>query len=49
MDLGQVAFTTAYAESYVLKIKETSDRTKLLRLGNNFQENAEDVTKSLTI
>ena len=47
MDLGQVAFTTAYAETYALKIKEASTRYKLLRLGNNFQVNAEDFTKSL--
>ena len=47
MDLGQVAFTTAYAESYAMKIKEESNRNKLLRIGNNFQKNAEDVTKSL--
>ena len=47
MDLGQVAFTTAYAESYALKIKEVSNREKLLRIGTSFQQNAEDVTKSL--
>ena len=46
MDLGQAAFTTAYAESYALKIKEASNRNKLLRIGTNFQESAEDVTKS---
>lgn len=48
MDLGAAAFTTAYAESYALKIKEASNRNKLLQLGNNFQKNAEDLTKSLT-
>ena len=47
MDLGQVAFTTAYAESYALKIKEASDREKLLRFSNSVQTNAEDFTKSL--
>ena len=47
MDLGQVAFTTAYAESYALKIKEASSRNKFLQLGNNFKDNAEDFTKSL--
>ena len=48
MDLGQAAFTTAYAESYAMKIKEVSNREKLLRIGTNFQESAEDATKSLS-
>ncbi len=45
MSLGQAAFTTAYAESYALKLKEASNRDKLIKLGNTLQESAGDLTK----
>lgn len=45
MNLGQAAFTTAYAESYALRIKEASNRDKLIKLGNSIQESAGDLTK----
>lgn len=46
--LGQVAFTTAFAESYALKIKDASNRDKLVRLGISIQENARDLTKDFS-
>ena len=46
--LGQAAFTTAFAESYALKIKEASNRDKLIRLANSLQEKAGDLTKDFS-
>lgn len=48
MDLGQVAFTTAFVESYALKLKEASNRDKLIRLGETIKENAGDLTKDFS-
>ncbi len=45
MTLGQAAFTTAYAETYALKLKEASNRDKLYRLGKEIQDSALDLTK----
>lgn len=48
ISLGQAAFTTAYAESYAFKLKEASNRDKLIRLGKELQDNAPDLTKDFS-
>ena len=47
MDLGQVAFTTAFAESYAQKIKEKSLLRQLIQAGENIVTEAYDAKKPL--
>ena len=47
MDLGQVAFTTAYADSYAEKIKEKSLLRQLIQAGENIVSEAYDAKKPL--
>ena len=48
MDLGQAAFSTAYAVSYALRIKEVSNRNKLVRLGKELVSQAPDFAKDFS-
>lgn len=47
MDLGQAAFTTAYAEPYAQKIKEKSLLRQLIQAGENIVNEAYDAKKPL--
>lgn len=48
MAMRQVAFTTAYAETFTLKIKEASNRLKLIKLGNALQTDAANVKNEMS-
>lgn len=48
VSLGQAAFTNAYAESYAIKLKEASNRDKLIQLGKELQDKAADITKDFS-
>lgn len=47
MDLGEVAFTTAYAESYAQKIKEKSLLRQLIQAGENIVNESYEARKPL--
>ncbi|MBQ9488111.1 MAG: replicative DNA helicase [Selenomonadaceae bacterium] len=47
MDLGQVAFTTAYAESYAQKIKEKSLLRQLIQAGENIVNESYEAKKPI--
>ena len=47
MDLGQAAFTTAYAESYAQKIKEKSLLRQLIQAGENIVNAAYEAKKPI--